>query len=69
MSTRLKEFFFKPKWEHKQAAVRAQAVAQSQDPRLIALLPVLTLEDADPDVRLHAMRRVDDLSVLGKARF
>lgn len=69
MSTKLKEFFFKPKWENKSAPVRAQAVASSQDPRLIALLPVLTLEDADPSVRLQAMRRVSDLEVLFKAAF
>lgn len=69
MSTKIKEFFFKPKWEHKNAPVRAQAVATSQDPRLIALLPVMTIEDADPSVRLHAMRRVSDLEVLFKAAF
>lgn len=69
MSTKLKEFFFKPKWENKNAPVRAQAVATSQDPRLIALLPVLTIEDADPSVRLQAMRRVSDLEVLFKAAF
>ncbi|MGE4358970.1 MAG: hypothetical protein AB7D30_03915, partial [Lysobacteraceae bacterium] len=55
----------KPAWEHKDAARRAAAVAGEEHPDLIARLPDLARNDPDPAVRLAAVRRIDDLSLLG----
>ncbi len=55
----------KPAWEHKDAARRAAAVAGGEHPDLIARLPDLARTDPDPAVRLAAVRRIDDLSLLG----
>lgn len=55
----------KPAWEHKDAARRAAAVAGEEHPDLLARLPDLARTDPDPAVRLAAVRRIDDLSLLG----
>lgn len=54
----------KPAWEHKDADRRAAAVASETHPDLVALLPELVRNDADVQVRLAALRRIDDLSLL-----
>lgn len=55
----------KPAWEHRDASRRAAAVASDAHPELIAKLPDLARNDADAGVRLAAIRRIDDLSLLG----
>ncbi len=52
--------FRKPRWQHKDAAIRARAVATDQDAKLQATLPELASRDPDPDVRLAALKRLDD---------
>lgn len=55
----------KPAWEHRDAARRAAAVAQESAPELLQKLPDLARNDPDAPVRLAALRRIDDLSLLG----
>lgn len=55
----------KPAWEHKDAVRRAAAIAGEDHPDLIARLPELARTDPEPTVRLAAVRRIDDLSLLG----
>lgn len=54
--------FFKPKWQHKDPDVRRQALSDldASDPAQRALLQELAQRDASADVRLAALRRVDD---------
>lgn len=54
----------KPAWEDRDAARRASAVANEQAPALLARLPELAQSDPDPQVRIAALRRVDDPSLL-----
>ena len=56
-----KEIIFKPKWEHKNASIRARAVATGTDPRLIEKLTDIARHDLDAGVRKQAMRRLNDL--------
>ncbi|MEM6575689.1 MAG: hypothetical protein AAF736_15545, partial [Pseudomonadota bacterium] len=60
----LKTLLFKPRWQHKDPAIRAREVARSEDPRLINELSQIARSDADPDVRLAACRRVTHLDTL-----
>ncbi|MEM9182583.1 MAG: DUF349 domain-containing protein, partial [Pseudomonadota bacterium] len=60
----LKTLLFKPRWQHKDPAIRAREVARSEDPRLINELSQIARSDADPDVRLAASRRVTHLDTL-----
>ena len=55
---------FNPKWKHSDPAVRISAVKQSADSDLIALI---AREDTDKDVRLAAIKQLDDISSLEKA--
>lgn len=55
----------KPEWEHRDAYRRANAVARQSEPELLAKLPELARDDPDASVRLAAVRRLDDLSLLG----
>ena len=55
----------KPAWEHRDVARRAAAVAQETAPELLQKLPDLARNDPDAQVRLAALRRIDDLSLLG----
>ncbi|NLB13421.1 MAG: DUF349 domain-containing protein [Gammaproteobacteria bacterium] len=55
----------KPSWEHRDPARRAAAVAAENDPELLAKLPDLARNDSEEQVRLAALRRIDDLSLLG----
>ncbi|MEM9302424.1 MAG: DUF349 domain-containing protein [Pseudomonadota bacterium] len=57
----LKELIFKPKWQHKNGEVRARSVALDTDPRLVAALPEIARTDPEAEVRLAAVRRLDDL--------
>ncbi len=52
--------FRKPRWQHKDAAVRVRAVAADQDEKLQAALPELATSDPNPGVRLAALKRMDD---------
>ncbi|HVF36050.1 MAG TPA: hypothetical protein VND91_12070, partial [Candidatus Saccharimonadia bacterium] len=54
----------KPGWESRDAAERARAVAHATLAELGERLPELVRNDASPDVRRAALRRLDDLSLL-----
>ena len=56
---KLLRLLIKPKWQHKDAAVRRDAVASLRDPELESALPRLLREDPDAGVRLAALRRLD----------
>ncbi len=53
-------FLSKPRWLSKDAATRRAAVAQDTQPELVTNLGRLAREDADPDVRLAALKRLVD---------
>jgi len=57
---------FKPKWRHSSAAVRAGAVARLRidRPAHIDILRRLLLDDHSSEVRLAALNRVEDLTLL-----
>lgn len=57
---KLSRMLFKPRWQDKDAVVRAAAVANDSDPELAAALPELTRSDPDPRVRLAALKRLGD---------
>lgn len=57
------DFLRKPKWQHKDAAVRAAAVASDRSPELVAQLQTFALKDPDVAVRRAAFRRLDDLEL------
>jgi len=59
--------WFTPKWKHADAAVRASAVANSEDPALLAALADIARSDTDAGVRLAALQRADDNSLLHSA--
>jgi DNA repair protein SbcC/Rad50 len=54
----------KPAWENPDAAVRLRAVQTGQQPDLVARLAELAQRDPDPEVRIAALKRVDDLALL-----
>jgi hypothetical protein len=58
--------FRKPAWEHKDPAIRREAVRSSQDPVLLGKLSELAQRDPDADVRTMALGRVDDPSLLAR---
>lgn len=57
------DFLRKPKWQHKDAALRAAAVAEDRSPELLAQLQSFALKDPDAAVRRAAFRRLDDLEL------
>jgi len=57
---KISRILFKPKWQDKDAVVRAAAVAGDSTPELIAALPELTRSDSDARVRLAALKRLGD---------
>lgn len=62
---KLFSMFSRPAWESADADKRARAVASLHDAALIARLPDIARHDADAKVRLAAVKRIDDLSLLG----
>ncbi len=62
---KLFSLFSRPAWENADANKRAHAVANLQDAVLAEKLPEIARHDADAKVRLAAVRRIDDLSLLG----
>jgi hypothetical protein len=56
----LKQRLFGPAWESGDAETRRSAVRDERDPRLLERLPAIAAEDADPGVRLAALKRLDD---------
>lgn len=62
---KLFSLFSRPAWESADADKRAQAVASSHEAALTERLPDIARHDADAKVRLAAVRRIDDLSLLG----
>ena len=60
------ERFRRPRWQHRDPAVRRQEVARlsPQDPEQGRNLRVLALEDPDDSVRAVATKRLDDLAAL-----
>ncbi len=61
MKRALKELFIKPRWQHADSAIRADAVAQSRDERVLGQLDELARNDESAQVRLAALRRLKDL--------
>lgn len=59
--------WFTPKWKHADAAVRASAVANSDAPALLAELADIARSDIDAGVRLAALQRTDDDTLLHSA--
>ncbi len=57
---KLARLLFKPKWQDKDPAVRRTAIAELRDIELIAVLPQIAREDADAEVRIAALKRIDD---------
>ncbi|MBP7622839.1 MAG: hypothetical protein KA763_02620, partial [Xanthomonadales bacterium] len=62
---KLFSMFSRPAWESADADKRARAVATVVDGVLIERLPDIARHDADAKVRLAAVKRIDDLSLLG----
>lgn len=62
---KLFSMFSRPAWESADADKRARAVATLADAALIERLPDIVRHDADAKVRLAAVKRIDDLSLLG----
>lgn len=56
--------FRKPDWESKNVSKRLAAVRHGEEPALLALLPELAQSDPAPEVRIAALRRIDDLTLL-----
>lgn len=56
----LRSLLFRPRWQHKDAAVRLASVNGDNDPELLETLPALARDDSDARVRLAALRRVAD---------
>ena len=56
----------KPAWQHRDPDKRAAAVASDTHPELIARLPALARGDASPQVRMAALRRIDDFAVIAE---
>ncbi len=56
----LAKLLFKPKWQDKDAVIRRNAVANDNDAELINALPEIIRGDADPAVRLAALKRLND---------
>lgn len=60
-------FLFKPKWQHRDETVRANAVAQLRDAELFKALPALATDDPSEAVRSAALERLNDRSLLLRA--
>ncbi len=59
-----KRVLFRPRWQHKDASVRLQAVQDAQDTELLEVLNTLVHEDESAAVRAAAARRLHDLTVV-----
>lgn len=55
----IKQRLFGPRWQHKDASIRLQAVSESNDPQLFEQLSTIAHTDDDAKVRLAALRRLD----------
>lgn len=62
---KLLSMFSRPAWESADVDKRARAVASQADASLLERLPDIARHDADAKVRLAAVKRIDDLSLLG----
>ncbi len=60
----LKTLLFKPRWQNKNPAVRARAVAESDDGDLLNQLSSIARSDPEAEVRLAAARRIEHLDTL-----
>lgn len=56
--------FRKPDWQHRDPERRAAAVASAKEKELLEELPRLAREDDAPEVRLAALKRLDDWVLL-----
>ena len=54
-----KDRLFGPRWQHKDASIRLQAVSESNDQQLFEQLSTIAHQDSDSKVRLAALRRLD----------
>lgn len=63
LPNKFSQLLFKPKWQHKDAAIRRSAVQDAQHHALVQELPRIAREDEDQRVRLAALRRVNDFSL------
>ncbi len=59
-------WFSKPRWKHKDATLRAEAVSTDSHPDLLRQLADIALSDEAPVVRVAATRRLDDVPLLLK---
>jgi len=59
-------WFSKPRWKHKDATLRAEAVSNGDHPELLQQLPEIALNDEAPMVRVAATRRLDNIDLLLK---
>ncbi len=59
-------WFSKPRWKHKDATLRAEAVGAGSHPELLRQLADIALTDEAPVVRVAATRRLDDVPLLLK---
>lgn len=62
---KLFSMFSRPAWESADADKRARAVATLADSAMVERLPDVARHDADAKVRLAAIKRIDDLALLG----
>ncbi|MBK7042459.1 MAG: hypothetical protein IPH50_01305 [Rhodanobacteraceae bacterium] len=62
---KLFSMFSRPAWESADADKRARAVATLADSAMVERLPDIARHDADAKVRLAAIKRIDDLALLG----
>jgi exonuclease SbcC len=63
-----KQHLIKPRWQHKDAGIRREAVSSLQETELLDALPRILLEDEDAEVRKAAARRLTDLPGLFQAQ-
>lgn len=57
---KISRLLFKPKWLDKDPKIRRAAIAGDNDAELSAALPRIAREDADPGVRIAALKRLHD---------
>jgi len=59
-----KERIFKPRWQHRKEHIRAEAVSNSNDPRIYAALNDIAANDESPLVRHNAIARLTSMDGL-----
>ncbi len=52
--------FWRPRWQHRDTKIRALAIASEQSEELLNALPKIAQDDPEPQVRLAALKRLDE---------